>query len=129
MRNIKFRGRRVDNKERVFGSLIRKRNDRTFIHFYDCNNFECLYEVDPATVGQFTELYDGEEELYEGDIITAEGHFRGPAQIIWDKIHKRLRLRPLKQQHYDYSITIVLDMVKIGNIHEHPHLLVIKEEE
>lgn len=70
MREIKFRGRRLDNREWVYGSLI-------IFHDWEGNrrvqivdDVGNIYEADPATVGQYTGLKDKDgKEIYEGDII------------------------------------------------------------
>jgi uncharacterized phage protein (TIGR01671 family) len=69
MREIKFRGKRLDNGEWIEGDLLRM-NDHWFIFPDPAPEGIDKYEVDPATVGEYTGLKDRNgKEVYEGDVI------------------------------------------------------------
>ena len=84
MREILFRGKRIDNGEWVYGYYARKGTDEEFFrHFICVNTFSSDYrsnytypfylndyEVDPSSVSEFTGLTDKNgQKIFEGDII------------------------------------------------------------
>ena len=76
--DIKFKAKRLDNGEWIFGSLIRSTagvKERTYI----VDNFSSMSDysvvgVDPSTVCQFTGLKDCEgKEVWDHDLLKSQG--------------------------------------------------------
>lgn len=125
MREIKFRGKRLDNGEWLYGSLVIL-NGRYFI-FDDANR----HEVDPTTVGEFTGLKDKDygKEIYEGDIVDMEVfgeediYFPAliiPALIIF--IDGAFHIAKDEESVWAPICNICISEV-IGNIHDNPEFL------
>lgn len=134
MREIKFRGKRVDNGEWVHGYYFEGFTGISYIlilhdHILGMTEF---YEVDPSTVGQYIGLKDKNgNEIYEGDIVTYSKSSINPLEVYFSEKLCHFALTPnsgsyLKNGAFDWktlsdSKTGKLEI--IGNIHDNPELL------
>ena len=132
MREILFRGKRIDDGETVEGLYIFDGFKRYIVKFYtDENAFGTLYPVDetfeviPETVGQYTGLKDmNGKRIFERDVIN---RFWLGAEIVYCVqydgesarfIGKAMNKRGFTTFDGDGEMFEI-----IGNIHDNPELL------
>lgn len=136
-RTIKFRGKRLDNGEWVYGSLLLwSDGDATILQNNDGNNNAVWKrEVDPSTVGQYTGLKDKNgKEIYEGDIMFLSDRGSHKEEVIvehglygWTFYNPKTATFYSDGSHTYCAVENYRFMfgtgVCIGNIHDNPELL------
>lgn len=141
-RIIKFRGKRIENNEWVYGFLV----NSIYINIGNPNSHifvesESLIRINDETVGQFTELPNN---IFEGDIIKSEIHLGTVFIVIWNDYNKCFSAFDRHQYQFmqecelgrrnalannrsvDPDWITKYRYVPIGNIHDNPELLGIK---
>ena len=127
MKEIKFRGKRLDNGEWIEGDLLRM-NGHWFIFPDPAPEGIDKYAVDPSTVGQYTGVKgkDDGKEIYEGDIVDMEVfgeediYFHCPVLIIF--IDGAFHIAEDEESVWAPICNICISEV-IGNIHDNPELI------
>lgn len=129
-----FRGKRLDTKEWIYGSLLCCGGE------YEISDWNTVdygrYDVDPITVGQNTGLEDKNgKDIWEGDIFkddrgVARSVFRvpggfafedNPAAFGYDHTEPLYPYSPLADLQSASWLSQCCEV--IGNIHDHKHLL------
>ena len=136
MREIKFRGKRVDNGEWVYGSLlISEHQEKNLepLHYFICPLDKGYHRVIPDTVGQFTGLHDKNgKEICEGDIVTypdGDGGYEYCDEIInsgvvtWSNISLCYFATNNNTAEFPATWEYIEEIQVIGNIHDNPELL------
>lgn len=145
MREIKFRGKRVDTKEWTYGYYFMGSTGVPYILVLhdDISRMTEFYDVIPETVGQFTGLLDKTgKKIFEGDIL------RFPAKDEYEKTtfvgyevfyhdndcaYTHIWFQMNRMHFYGYLCggecrakllpKYTSQMVIVGNIHDNPELL------
>ena len=151
MREILFRGKRVDNGEWVEGSLVnniffRAESNRPIPYIidpYEYVEYDCMedigdlaVEVAPETVGQFTGRTDkNSKRVFEGDILCADTGRRWSNGICTDYTQYVVVVYNSQKARFEIlgklgeshkALDQVIDKRRAtvaGNIHDNPELL------
>lgn len=120
-REIKFRGKKIDNNEWVYGGYFSSSEEEGLVHYIFCS-INGAEPVIAETIGQFTGIKNfSQEEIWEGDIL--EFPFEnGIAYVINDGF--RFAVKSPGSEAVDYEGKEVLEYTStIGNIYDNPNLL------
>lgn len=119
MREILFRGKRIDNKEWIEGMAFPHDNNKvTMLSQHPMDGSLVGKEVDPETVGQYTGLTDKKgTKIFEGDIIEYEGN-----RYSINYLPDYARFSAVKPNNVFCVFAYQCGEV-IGNIHDNPELL------
>lgn len=121
MREILFRGKRIDNGEWVTSNTFYQCNGE--IKLWDEPNRDGYVEVIPETVGQYIGLTDKNgKKIFEGDIV--HGYWNTKFLIFFDLccLQFRAKLSDGTEKDIDYYGDSKKIEV-IGNIYDNPELL------
>lgn len=132
MREILFRGKRLDNDEWVEGSLSLEYYKNHGCVMISPNEDKC-YKVDPDTVCEYTGLTDKNgKKVFEGDIVTVHidyddgllfGINKNDIGVIrWDNESSRYYIESDKETYYATEWFVEV----IGNKFDNPELLEMK---
>ena len=132
MREIKFRGKRIDTVEWVYGDLIENQG-RYYIYYAtsdttleneDDTIIVLAEEVDPDTVGQYTGLKDRNgKDVYDGDLLGDEDVIY---EVWWSEDNACYMLdmvNPFKEMAIRMSDMYIDKMEVVGNRWDNPELL------
>lgn len=117
MREILFRGKRIDSGEWVYGTMYKIAIDlNPFI--LTGGKLGCSYQVDEETVGQYTGLKDKNgKRIFEGDIVRLPELYGNGKAVI------RFCGTAFKACGELFSYQVSESMEVIGNVHDNPELL------
>lgn len=129
MREILFRGKRIDNGEWVHGNLIQRNlwgavfpiirvEDKGYGNFKE-------WEVIPETVGQYTGLDDKNGvKIFDGDVFHWDSHW-GWYVGYENGAFRRIPLDAIQRmnwEHYPLKQECLETWENIGNIHDNPEV-------
>ena len=124
MREILFRGKRVDNGEWAEGYFF-KSWDKVFLLWGMTGNSPNMEEVKPETVGQYTGLNDKNgKKIFEGDIL-----LKGFEKVLvkWNANQCRWGIYSNNYEICGFNESTQGYFEVIGNVHDNPELLEVEE--
>ena len=143
MREILFRGKRIEDGEWVYGDYCGicrvECNDGNFVyrHLIHRSNDEPLYMVDPETVGEYTGLTDKNgKKIFEGDIVRYRPEYWcEPQQSVVEYYADKWNYPAFDLKEHDYEVNGLqcaheegIGLKVVGNKWDNPELLEMCKE-
>lgn len=131
MREILFRGKRVDDWEWIEGGYV-KYNRKHYIISSPNGVIVDWIEVDPATVGQYTGLKDKNgKRIFEGDICRFKEWNKGKMCWVGEVLYEHQQFIISGGANEECELPFVLQLSRfipecievIGNVHDNPELI------
>jgi len=123
MREILFRGKRMDNGEWTYGLITTLFRDKEY-HIVDLSNESVVYPIEPATIGEYTGLTDKNgQKIFEGDILE---HSSGTIhEVVFEQRNGKAYFGWVinELETWDFDSGFLKQLKVIGNIHDNPELL------
>lgn len=117
-RKILFRAKSIYTGQWVYGYYS---CDSGRYHFIKSVDDYYDYQVDPATVGQFTGAIDKNgNKIFEGDIVKTDYHIE---RVVYEEIEWRLYISNNSYCGLSNHIGNGYYIEVLGNIHDNPELL------
>ena len=129
MREILFRGKRVDNGEWIEGFYAHSGEKKYILIDNDIAvGYLAMKEVNPDTIEQYTGLTDkNSKKIFEGDIVKCISRFDAKDMVV---IFETAEFHLVDCQRYKnyteccgYRQFGMMETEVIGNIHDNPELL------
>lgn len=138
MREILFKGKRIDNGEWVFGSMVLLEDNGKFILPSNSKAYvpegrsvicSCEFrEIDPQTVCQYTGMNDEYgNKIFENDIIWISYSCRKEKDSVCQVVFQDGMFIGKMADGSEDSICAAEKVYVVGNISDHPELLHVQE--
>lgn len=125
MREILFRGKRLDTGEWLKGQLARYNPELEVANIVDQHEF--LVPVITSTVSQFTGMYDKNgKRIFEGDILEIENE--GAYLCVWDDGNLEFALTN-RRESFGMAYVPTYDVIVVGNIQDSPEPFSFEDNE
>ena len=126
MREILFRGKRLDNGQWVEGNYVYrpKLTGEHYIVAYNCAGSNLWFLVDPATVGQYTGLKDKNgKRIFEGDVVQICSNSIFSMVGVVEYRDGGFEIRDEENDMYECLWYEDMEMEVLYNIHDGPELV------
>lgn len=125
MREILFRGKRIDNGEWIYGDLIQ--DGKGYVGMWEQTPLSHNYKIDPSTVGQYTGLTANGKKIFEGDIV--KGFYKPTDKLVCGsvKYENHLARMLILNRGVCAGLSHCHHVEVIGNIYDNPELLEDKQ--